>query len=60
MHNSETALPFSPLQAFAGVVATRYYTEVTNAFMLSKGETKELKNLSEVLPVLACLLFQIP
>ena len=43
MLNTETALTSSPLQAFAGVVATRYYTEVTNAFMLSKGETKELK-----------------
>lgn len=43
MHNNETALASSPLQVFAGVVATRYYTEVTNAFMLSKGERKELK-----------------
>lgn len=43
MHNSETALTSSPLQAFAGVVVTRYYTEVTNAFMLLKGERKELK-----------------
>lgn len=42
MHNTETALPSSPVQAVAGVVATRYYTEVTNTFMVSKGEMKEL------------------
>lgn len=42
MHNTERALPSFPVQAFAGVVATRYYTEVSNTSAVSKGEMKEL------------------
>lgn len=42
MHNTETALPSSSVQAFAGVVATRYYTEVTNTLSLKRGD-EEIK-----------------
>lgn len=34
IHNTETALTSFLLQAFSGAVATRYYAEVTNAFMI--------------------------
>lgn len=43
MHNTEITLTSSTLQAFPGVIATRYHTEVKNVFMLSNRERKKLR-----------------